>query len=79
MSKIKQKVESKKCMICGKKLNLKTTSGGIGFGDQIFEQFEQIEHTAYKCRNCGAMICMNCAKVSRCVECGGNIFDRAVG
>jgi hypothetical protein len=65
-----------KCMICRQDLNLERKVGGIFFGDQLFKL---VERTAYKCRNCGAMICMSCARTSRCRKCGGDVFDRAIG
>lgn len=72
----KKEFDPTKCMICSTELNFETKISGFGFGDAMFEK---IDKTAYKCRNCGTMICMNCAKVSRCRKCGGNTFDRAIG
>ena len=71
-----QLLDHSKCMICQAPLQFESRTGlGIFFGDQLFDQMLR---TAYKCRECGAPICMEHARTSRCRRCGGNTFDRAL-
>jgi len=71
-----EETDGTKCMICHRELNFERKVGGVFFGDELFELMER---TAYKCRKCGVLICMSCARTSRCSKCGGNVFDRAIG
>ena len=69
-------IDAGHCLVCQKELNYERWVSGIMFGSQ-FE--EMIERGAYRCRHCGAPICMSCARISVCPHCGGKVFDRAVG
>ncbi len=63
------------CSICGKELNFERKVGGIMFGDQFGEL---LLRSAYKCRQCGTIICRECAEKSKCKKCGFNTFDVAI-
>lgn len=63
------------CSICGKELNFERKVGGIMFGDQFGEL---LLRSAYKCRQCGTLICRECAEKSKCKKCGFNTFDVAI-
>jgi hypothetical protein len=69
-------IDGSQCLVCKKQLNFERRVGGIMFGSQLEEL---IERGAYRCRRCGAPICMSCARTSVCPRCGGNVFDRALG
>ncbi len=66
---------AKTCSICGKELNFERKVGGIMFGDQFGEL---LLRSAYKCRQCGTLICRECAEKSKCKKCGFNTFDVAI-
>jgi hypothetical protein len=67
LTKIKGDVEIKPgfCALCGEALDYSWMV--LAFAANM---------AAYKCRNCGVEICMNCAKTKRCPRCDGNVFDR---
>jgi predicted RNA-binding Zn-ribbon protein involved in translation (DUF1610 family) len=76
------KLIGKRCAICHSKLDFGDKKGsamGIGSGVKGFEaMISRMGHAAYKCRNCGVLICYTCAGKSKCPKCGKNVFDRAL-
>jgi hypothetical protein len=66
-----EKIDYSRCMICSCELNFQRYISGIIMGN--FEN--AFNQHAYKCRQCGAPICLACAKKSRCIKCGKNVFD----
>ena len=78
-----KKLFKTRCMVCHDELIKESSVGGLSnvggislfFGDPLFAMWAR---TAYRCRKCGAPICMSCAYTSRCLKCGGNTFDRAI-
>jgi HEAT repeat protein len=72
---VKDADPAKTCTICGKELNFERKVGGIMFGDQFGEL---LLRSAYKCRQCGTLICRECAEKSKCKKCGFNTFDVAI-
>jgi len=76
------KVFGKRCAICHTKLEFgskKGSSMGIGSGVKGFEaMISKMSHVAYKCRECGVVVCATCARKNKCPKCGKNVFDRAL-
>ena len=72
----------KRCSVCRQKLEFGGKGGlTIGSGAQAFEQLlskrSRMGAYAYRCRNCGALICYNCARTKRCPKCDRNEFELA--
>jgi hypothetical protein len=80
------------CMICERGLILdtnkltettgfkdfKSSLGPVMRGGDLEKALDRMaERVAYKCRNCGAMVCYRCSQNEKCRICGGNVFDFA--
>jgi hypothetical protein len=59
-----------KCKGCKRPLDMRRRSSGLTLA-------EDLNRTAYKCRSCGALVCMSCAESAPCKKCGGRVFDAA--
>jgi hypothetical protein len=70
----------KKCEVChqklefGGKVGLTVGSGVGGFEALLSKQLR----CAYRCSNCGSLMCYSCARTNRCPKCGKNRFELAI-
>jgi hypothetical protein len=68
--------KTERCMVCQRQLSM---DRALKLGQRTFASIEkELESAAYRCRKCGALICMVCAQKSLCSRCGGNTFDMAL-
>jgi DNA-directed RNA polymerase subunit RPC12/RpoP len=66
-----KKLFALKCATCGTTVDTSRYASGLDLA-------ETMGKTAYKCRACGALVCLDCAQSIPCKKCGGKVFDIAV-
>ena len=77
------KLLGKRCVVCHKKLEfggkagMSVGSGAGGFEALMSARQSKMMRCAYRCSECGSLICYSCARTSRCPKCDKNRFELA--